>query len=199
VNQNFFHAVFVAAFFAFLLIRAFYFEKARREQGRVEFKEGNRHKALRAVFGIPFMLAFAVYIFYPPVLAWADVDLPEWAQWLGVALGIASIPLILWTHRALGANFSTTLHVRDEHTLVTEGPYRWVRHPMYAVLFIHFGAIALLTQNWFVGGFFLAALTLIVVTRVQNEETAMTEKFGDTYREYIQRTGRFFPRGLTTK
>ncbi len=62
-------------------------------------------------------------------------------------------------------------------------------------LFFHlvFVAVFLLTENWFIGGFFLGALTLIVATRLKREEQVMLEKFGDEYRTYMQQTGRFLP------
>jgi protein-S-isoprenylcysteine O-methyltransferase Ste14 len=102
--------------------------------------------------------------------------------------------LILWIQWALGSNFSTTLHVREEHTLVTFGPYRWVRHPMYSVLFVFLVGIFLITANWYIGGVPLAALILIVVTRLPKEEAAMLEKFGAEYQHYMQTTGRFLPK-----
>lgn len=107
---------------------------------------------------------------------------------------IVGMPLIWWVQWALGANFSTVLYVRDEHTLVTYGPYRWVRHPMYTVLYVWAVSLFLLSQNWFIGADFLVPLTLIVVTRLKHEEAAMVEKFGDDYRHYMRRTGRFLPR-----
>jgi protein-S-isoprenylcysteine O-methyltransferase Ste14 len=193
-NELFFHLVFVGVFVAFTVVRALYQRAADQTQGQVEFKEGIRHRALRLVFGIPFMLIVVAYMIRPGILAWAKAPLPLWLQWLGVILGLASIPLIWWVQQALGSNFSTTLHVRQEHTLVTHGPYRWVRHPMYTVLYIHFLAVFLLTSNWLIGGGFLGALTLIVATRTRREEATMIEKFGQAYRDYMSRTGRFLPR-----
>jgi len=196
VTQTFFHITFVAVFVAFLVVRAVYQRKATQTSGNVEYKEGGLRNVLRKAVGIPFMLGFLVYMFRPSLFAWAQFSLPAWLQWIGVAMGLASLPLIWWVQWALGSNFSTTLHVRDEHTLVTHGPYQWVRHPMYAVLYVHFIAVLLLTSNWFIGGFFLVALTLVVVTRLKNEEATMIEKFGEDYRVYMRRTGRFFPRLL---
>ena len=102
--------------------------------------------------------------------------------------------LIWWVQWALGSNFSTTLHVRDEHTLVTHGPYRWVRHPMYAVLYVHMVALFLISANWLIGGALLLVLTLVVAVRLGKEEAVMVEKFGDEYRAYMERTGRLLPR-----
>jgi protein-S-isoprenylcysteine O-methyltransferase Ste14 len=194
MTQTFFHLVFVFVFLAFTAIRAAYHRKAALTSGKVEYREGQLHRALRLLFGLPFIALLLAYMFRPAVLSWAEFDLPAWAQWLGVILGLASLPLIGWVQQALGSNFSTTLHVRAEHTLVTQGPYRWVRHPMYSVLYLHLIAVFLLTQNWFIGGFSLLALTLIVATRLRKEEATMLEKFGDQYFMYMQCSGRFLPK-----
>jgi protein-S-isoprenylcysteine O-methyltransferase Ste14 len=194
MNDTFFHLLLIGVFAGFTVIRAFYHRKAVRERGLVEYKEGSPLLAFRMIVGIPFIAALFAYLIQPSVLAWARLPLPEWTQWLGAALGLVSLPLIWWVQWALDANFSTVLHVRAEHTLVTHGPYRWVRHPMYSVLYLWATAVFLLSQNWLIAAGFVLPLTVIVVTRLQNEETAMTEKFGDEYRRYMQRTGRFLPR-----
>lgn len=194
MGHLFFHLVFVVVLVAFTAIRMYYHRLARRTQGKVEYREGRLHTALRVTFGIPYMVAVVAYMVSPSVLAWADVPLSDGLRWVGAALALTSIPLIAWVQWALGSNFATTLHVREEHTLVTHGPYRWVRHPMYTVFFIQAIGLFLLTGNWLIGGVYVVAVTLIVVTRLRNEEAAMLEKFGDGYRAYIGRTGRFVPR-----
>src|SRR5687767_8813757 len=137
MNQTFFHIVFIVVAVGFGVIRAYYHRKASQGEGNVEFKEGAGHVAWRRIVGIPFLAAVIVYMFRPAVFAWAEIPFPVWAQWVGVVLGLASLPLIWWVQWALGVNFSTVLHLRENHTLVTYGPYRWVRHPMYTVLYIH--------------------------------------------------------------
>ena len=189
-----FHLSFVIVFLAFTAIRAYFHKKAKQSRGPAEYKEGRLHTALRLIVGIPFMLALLVYMIRPGWFAWAILPLLPWVQWAGLILGITSIPLIGWVQTALGSNFSTTLHVRQEHTLVTQGPYRWVRHPMYTVLFIHLTALLLLSANWFIGGVPLLAFMLIVATRLKNEERVMAEKFGPAYQDYIRHSGRFLPR-----
>lgn len=194
MNDTFFHAVLVGVFLAFTVIRAYYHRKAAKHMGSAEYKEGRRLKVLRAITGIPMILALLAYIVQPNVLAWARLPLPEWTKWVGVALGLASLPLIWWVQWALDVNFSVVLHVRDEHTLVTHGPYRWVRHPMYTVLYVWIISLFLLSQNAVIGAGFLIPLTVILTTRLKNEEAAMIEKFGEEYRRYMQQTGRFLPR-----
>jgi protein-S-isoprenylcysteine O-methyltransferase Ste14 len=189
-----FHLGFILVFLGFTVIRAYFHKKAQETRGPAEHKEGKLHTALRLVIGIPFMLSLLVYMIQPGWFTWASLPLPPWARWIGLILGIASLPLILLVQIALGSNFATTLLVRQEHTLVTQGPYRWVRHPMYTVLFIHIVALLLLSSNWYIGGVPLLAFTLIVAIRLKNEERAMAEKFGPAYQDYIRRTGRFLPR-----
>ena len=194
MSQTFFHNIFVIFFALFAVIRVYFQWRARLVKGQVEYKESRLNTALRALIGAIFFLGVLVYIVRPDTLAWADLALPQWVQWLGVVLGGISIPLLAWTQLALGSNFSPTLHVRQEHTLVTSGPYRYVRHPMYTSLFLSLSAILLLTRNWLVGGIPLVGLSVILLMRLPREERAMTEKFGDEYREYGKSTGRFLPR-----
>ena len=59
------------------------------------------------------------------------------------------MPLLLfWTFHSLGKNLTDTVVTRREHSLVTHGPYRWVRHPFYVVLFLWVLSFSLLTANW---------------------------------------------------
>lgn len=194
MSQTFFHSVFIIFFALFAGIRVYFQWRARLVKGQVKYQEGRLNTALRALVGAIFFLGVLVYIVRPELLAWAELPLPQWAQWLGVVLGGISLPLLAWTQLALGNNFSPTLHVRREHKLVTSGPYRTVRHPMYTALFLSLSTILLLTRNSIVGVVPLAGLCVILLLRIPREERAMIEKFGDEYREYMKHTGRFLPR-----
>jgi protein-S-isoprenylcysteine O-methyltransferase Ste14 len=193
MNPMFFHYSFIALLLAFMFIRVKYHRLAIRTMGRAEFKEGSLAKGLRMVLAIPLVGTLVAYMVSPGVLSWSAFPLPEWARWAGLVMALASLPLLWWVHWALGSNFSGLLHVREEHTLVTYGPYRWVRHPMYSVFYLYMLGTLLLTANWLIGGLMLAGLTAVMLTRLQREEAAMIEKFGDNYRQYMRRTGRFLP------
>jgi protein-S-isoprenylcysteine O-methyltransferase Ste14 len=194
MDPIFFHYNFIAVFLAFMVIRVAYQRIALRTRGKVDIREGNLAKVMRLVWAVPLLAVLITYMVRPDALSWAALPLPEWAQWLGLAMAWGALPLLWWVHWALGSNFSGLIHIRDEHTLVTHGPYRWVRHPMYTVFYVYMTGLLLLTSNWLIGGLFLLGVTLAVIPRLPREEALMIEKFGDTYREYMKRTGRFLPR-----
>ena len=124
----------------------------------------------------------------------ADYPFRPAQAWLGVAAALASLAMFHLTHRALGRNWSVTLEVRESHKLVTEGVYRKVRHPMYTAFWLWAVAQALLLPNWVAGLSGLVGFGTLYLLRVRHEERLMIEAFGDTYRAYMERTGRLLPR-----
>ena len=119
--------------------------------------------------------------------------LPDWVRLLGAALAIAALGLFVWIHRTLGNNLTATLRIKDNHTLVTAGPYALIRHPMYSSFYLLHVAVFFLTANWFIGLTWIVGLSLIVLLRVDREEAMLVGRFGEMYRTYMRRTGRFLP------
>jgi protein-S-isoprenylcysteine O-methyltransferase Ste14 len=134
-----------------------------------------------------------VYIVRPELMGWSRLPLPPWSRWLGVLITAAGMALEFSTQIYLGSNYASTVHIREEHSLITGGPYRHVRHPMYTALITVGIGLGLASASWY---FLLPFLltTVIVVIRIPSEEAAMIERFGDEYRQYTQRTGRLLPR-----
>jgi protein-S-isoprenylcysteine O-methyltransferase Ste14 len=121
----------------------------------------------------------------------ADYTLPVWAGWLGTGLLAVSLIVRREAHRALGSHWSPTLETADGQSLVTRGIYAHARHPMYASLVLWAAAQPMLLQNLLAGWGGVVAVSLIWLIRVPREEAMMVERFGDAYREYMARTGRF--------
>ncbi len=147
--------------------------------------------------GIAAMVGLVTYMINPALMAWSSVALPNWLRWAGVVLGITGGLLLAVTFRTLGKNLTDTVVTRTEHTLVTRGPYRWVRHPFYLATALAVVANSLVTANWFLaltGGIGLGLLVL----RTRIEEEKLIERFGEDYNEYMKRTGRFLPRLFQT-
>jgi protein-S-isoprenylcysteine O-methyltransferase Ste14 len=189
-----FHWMFVAGFLLFMILRLYFHRRAARDGGRMNGRDSRLSIILRIAVGLPMAAILASYMVRPELLSWAAVELPVWMRWTGAALTAGAIALLTWVQRALGANFNTILGLRERHSLVTHGPYRWVRHPMYTVLFLYLLGILLLTANLFIGGFLLAGFLLTIATRVAKEESILEEAYGQEYRAYKARTGRFWPR-----
>jgi protein-S-isoprenylcysteine O-methyltransferase Ste14 len=143
--------------------------------------------------GVAAMLGLLAFTINPSWMAWSSVRLSAWLRWTGAGLGVAAAGLLIWTVRNLGPNLTDTVVTRREHTLVTTGPYRWVRHPFYDAAGLAILANSLIAANWFLlmtGG--LAFILMIV--RTETEEKHLLARFGDSYRAYMARTGRFVPR-----
>jgi len=139
------------------------------------------------------MLGTLVWLIHPPWMAWSSVGLPGWLRWIGLPLGVMAATLLIVTFRSLGTNITDTVVTRARHTLVTDGPYRWVRHPFYVAFALAMAADSLVTANWFLALTGAVAVTLIAI-RTRTEEQKLIERFGDEYRNYVERTGRFIPR-----
>jgi protein-S-isoprenylcysteine O-methyltransferase Ste14 len=149
-------------------------------------------------------LLFVGVLYVPAVYAstsWldrADYRLTPKAQRSAGGVGVALMTFAVWlfwrSHADLGRNWSPSLQLREGHELVTEGVYRYVRHPMYASEWLWGIAQALVLQNWIAGWAGLALFAPLHVARVPREEQMMVERFGEAYREYINRTGGIVPR-----
>lgn len=139
------------------------------------------------------LVGLICYLVNPSTMAWSSVSLPLWLRWSGAGIGAAAGALIIWAFHNLGKNLTDTVVTREKHTLVTSGPYRWVRHPFYVAVLLAVLGNALMAANWFL--FLTGALVFVLMTiRMRKEEELLVARFGDAYRDYMKRTGRFWPR-----
>lgn len=135
----------------------------------------------------------AIY-FATGVFGFADYWFRPWMGWCGLVVEILFLALFYASHRWLGRNWSVTLEIRDGHRLITDGPYKYVRHPMYSSFWLWAIAQALLLPNWVAGLSGVVGVGLLYFGRIGAEEALMRRSFGDEYRAYAARTGRVFPR-----
>lgn len=195
MNENIFRLFAALVLFTAVGISSYYRRKADRDSGETVSRavDGSLMMTLIRIGGLVLWLSPLVYLINPRWMAWSRLGLPDGVRWLGVGVGILCVMGIYWLFSSIGSGITPTSATRNQHTLVTSGPYRWVRHPLYTVgtsLFIAFGMIA---DSWFIAS--LGILTFILMAiRTPKEEANLIEKFGDEYREYMKRTGRFFPR-----
>jgi protein-S-isoprenylcysteine O-methyltransferase Ste14 len=97
------------------------------------------------------------------------------------------------SHADLGANWSITLQLRENHQLVTYGVYRRIRHPMYLALLIYAAGQGLVVPNWLVGPSYAVAVVLLIALRLGPEERMMRDQFGKDYEAYTAATKRLVP------
>ncbi|MEM8848022.1 MAG: protein-S-isoprenylcysteine O-methyltransferase [Bacteroidota bacterium] len=134
-----------------------------------------------------------VYIL-SPWLDFANYSLPLYLNILGVVLLIPTTILFYRSHKDLGRNWSVSLEIRDEHKLVTNGVYQYVRHPMYTAIWLWVICQALLLQNYVSGLSGIVCFGLLYFIRVGKEEQMMKNQFGEQYELYKLKTKRLIPR-----
>ena len=128
-----------------------------------------------------------------PWLDFAAMGLPDALRWAGAAICVLGIAGFAWTHTTLAENWSPVVEAPRAGTLVTVGPYRWVRHPMYTSFFVFNSGMWLLTSNWLAGAPAFFAFLWMYFDRVGREERMMVDTFGPEYARYAEKTGRVVP------
>ncbi|MBO3803781.1 MAG: isoprenylcysteine carboxylmethyltransferase family protein [Candidatus Brockarchaeota archaeon] len=110
---------------------------------------------------------------------------------IGLLLIVLGLSIFSWSVQARG-RYATSWAMAEDHRLVTWGPYRFVRHPSYLSYFMMFFGMLILWPNVFSTIPILSIPGYVRITK--DEEGLLIERFGDQYRDYRKRTGRFFPK-----
>jgi protein-S-isoprenylcysteine O-methyltransferase Ste14 len=195
MNENIFRILAAAILLTGMGISTYFRLKADKETGeKISRKvDGSVMMNFIKIGGLILWLSPFVYLINPSWMTWSKIGLPEWARWFGVGLGLIGVFGVYWLFSSIGSGISPTSATREKHVLSTKGPYKYIRHPLYTFgssLFISFGMMA---DNWFIA--LLGILAFIgMAVRTPKEEANLIEKFGDEYREYMKRTGRFLPK-----
>jgi protein-S-isoprenylcysteine O-methyltransferase Ste14 len=138
------------------------------------------------------LAAILAFIANPLWMSWSSLPLPTWLRGLGIACGVVSSVLMIWIFSSLGRNLTDTVVARRHAKLVTAGPYRWVRHPLYLSFAVVAVGDTLMTASWFVG-LTGAGVLAVLALRTPIEERNLIERFGDEYRAYSESTGKYWP------
>ncbi len=194
VHENAYRWALGAIMAAGFAVSAWHRIRADRARGRVSRRDdGALVVAALVTSGLAATGGLAAYLVNPAWMRWSQLDLPPWIRLEGIPFGVAALLLFAWVFGSLGANVTATAQTRETHTLVTHGPYRYVRHPMYVSGLVLCLAFFLLTANWFIALMCLADIA-VLAARTTREEANLIRRFGDQYREYMGRTPRFLPR-----
>jgi protein-S-isoprenylcysteine O-methyltransferase Ste14 len=150
----------------------------------------------RLAYGIPVFIAFYLLFNEHVPVRWMNLDIIPRNPFLG-GLGIATtaigVALAVWARFSIGGNWSSAVTVKIGHQLIRNGPYAWVRHPIYSGLLLATLGAAVATGE--LRGL-LAFVLLWVAFRTKSrlEEQMMLRTFGTEYEQYIQSTGALVPR-----
>lgn len=149
-------------------------------------------RALRAVY-----IAGAVALLALPKVPIPYFDLRLWPStplwfWAGVLITAAGLSFAVWARHDLGSNWSQSVTVKEHHQLITSGPYRIVRHPIYTGFLLGFAGCAVALGE-FRGLVAVALVLAVLIQKLLLEEKWMAEEFGDDYRAYRHRVRALVP------
>lgn len=170
------------------------FDRERKNNQAINIKSvASKREAFSLKMG---NIAFGLPLIYiiSTVLDFAHIELPSAVRWLGVLILFSGNAVFYAAHSALGSNWSGTLNIKENHTLVTNGIYNYVRHPMYLGFFLLAIGLFLSSANWLLGLATLGFSTFMYNRRIDDEEKMMIDTFGDQYQQYMKRTGRLLPK-----
>jgi protein-S-isoprenylcysteine O-methyltransferase Ste14 len=183
-----------ALLLALIVTSGFYRARAERRGGPLPARpDGLPATWGRVAIGIAAWAALLLPILAPSTVGWISVPLPAGLRLIGLGLLGGAGLVLWWTLASIGDSISPSTSTRAGARLVTEGPYRFVRHPLYTGGFLATLGIGLANQSIPL----LAALPILLwwlPRRVHGEEQNLTASYGEAYRAYQARTGRFLPR-----
>lgn len=117
----------------------------------------------------------------------------DWLAGLGLALSLAGLAALLWSQSSMGDSLRIGVDPDERTALVTAGPFRWVRNPIYSAMLVYVAGVALLVPNPVsVAAFGVLALGLDLHVRLV-EEPYLAATHGNSYASYAARVGRFVP------
>jgi protein-S-isoprenylcysteine O-methyltransferase Ste14 len=119
--------------------------------------------------------------------------LPGWVFYPGIVLMFAGIVLRQWSIVILGGFFSVMVSVQEGQTIIRRGPYRFIRHPSYSGTLMTLAGIGLAVQSWGALLTLLIVFSLVYRYRIDIEEKALVERFGNEYTAYMHDTKMLIP------
>ncbi|MEW5939887.1 MAG: isoprenylcysteine carboxylmethyltransferase family protein [Chloroflexota bacterium] len=181
--------------FAFVAHRGYYGAKFKETaQSTLKKRKEGPASRIAGALGVIGLASLLAYVVKPEWMSWGSLPLPLWLRWSGLGVAFAGFALLQSSQDALGENWSDHPRMIKGQGLVTNGPYRFIRHPIYAAILLVLSSTFLLSANWMIGLLWLGMTALEISSRIRYEESLMLEFFGEQYREYMKRTGRIAPR-----
>jgi protein-S-isoprenylcysteine O-methyltransferase Ste14 len=141
-------------------------------------------------------LLVAAYLLFAqvplPLLNDRFAPLAIWSASLGAALTFAGLAFCIWARFVIAGNWSGYVELKHDHELIVEGPYRWVRHPIYTGLLLAFIGSAWAVGEWR-GVVAVAIVAASFWRKLKLEEAVMRREFGEAYDQYAARVPPLIP------
>lgn len=179
----------VTAFFVLLGISELGLALFKRSGRSTDSRDRGSFGLLWAVIGISIFLA--IY----GARAWTRFSFPfSLATYsTGAVLFLLGIILRWWAITHLGRFFTVNVAIAKDHRVVSDGPYRFVRHPSYSGALLAFLGLGLLVHNWVAALLLVVPITVMFLWRIHIEEQALAAALGKSYTDYMARTKRLIP------
>jgi protein-S-isoprenylcysteine O-methyltransferase Ste14 len=113
--------------------------------------------------------------------------------WSGLALTALGVLISVWARLVLGSNWSGVVTLKENHELIRNGPYRWIRHPIYTGILVSFAGTAIVDGR-LRGWLGLAIVWVTFYFKARREEQFLRQEFGDRFEQHKRKTGMFLPK-----
>jgi len=195
--ETIFRILLPALILAFAAHRGYYVKKhSKPEDATLKKREEGLMSKVAGLLGMLGFVSMIAYIINPGWVSFANLSLPLWLRWTGAGIALAGFALLQWAQVTLANSWSDTPRMMKEQDLITSGPYRTIRHPIYTAFILILGSTLFISSNWLIGLCWAGMTILETISRVGFEESLMIEYFGEQYRGYMKKTGRLFPKIL---
>lgn len=149
--------------------------KQNREGGTVYFKP---------IFSLQFWLYVLMLIFSLVEFFLVGRRMNLFISLSGLIFYLAGIIGREWVIKTLGRYWSVDIRIREDHKLIKEGPYGYVRHPNLVCLFLEANGLCLIPNSYYALIFVWTIYLASILIRIQLEEKALIEKLGQEYIDY---------------
>lgn len=194
-TETIFRIILPVLIISFAAHRGYYVKyHSKPENATLKQREEGIISKLAGLLGMIGFIALVAYVINPDWVSWAGLSLPQGLRWTGVGIAILGFVLLHWAQVTLANSWSDTPRMMKEQTLITIGPYRFIRHPIYSAFLLILGSTLFIPSNLLIGLCWAGMTIMEIMSRIGFEETLMLEYFGDQYRQYMKRTGKLFPK-----
>jgi protein-S-isoprenylcysteine O-methyltransferase Ste14 len=184
----------IAISLTFISVGGYYRVQSQRSGERLDrTKEGWPILIGIRLLGLLTLGSTAAWMWNPDWFEWASRPISPGLRWVGVVGFSGSIAWLIWMFHTLGHNLTDTVVTRRDAHFVDNGPYRFVRNPMYTGVLMAEMSLGLALGTWLLALAGSVVFTLFAL-RTRTEEKYLIERFGNQYRDYMERVGRFFPK-----